>query len=270
MLFTAVNFSSSDSIAPGVSKKISFNNVQLNQIPSKFLIFARKPTSTTTTYDSNSFMVIRNTSINFANKSGLLSSATPVQLYDMSVRNGLQMNYYEFSGGGVSNNQDGVSEIVPTIGSILCIDPAIDLSIDAQYSNMSSGQYSMQFDIELYNQTSEAIMPTLYLLYVNSGLFVTENGISQQNTGLLSQEMVLDTKSKDAVMDKHTYESKVVGGSIENINAIHKHMKLNFHNATEKERMIDNEPGEFAPTMQKASGMSASGMPKRRIHKYAQ
>jgi hypothetical protein len=90
------------------------------------------------------------------------------------------------------------------------------------------------------------------------------------NTGLLSQEMVLDTKSKDAVMDKHTYENKVVGGSIENINSIHKHMKLNFHKASEKEHMLDHEAGEYAPSIQTSgSGMSAAGMPKRRIHKYA-
>jgi hypothetical protein len=170
--YTAVNYSSSTAIQAGKELKVSFNNVQLNQIPSKFLIFARKPNCDT--YDSNSFMVIKNISINFANKSGLLSSATPVQLYDMSIRNGLQMNYYEFSGKGVSNTVNGDPEIVPTIGSILCIDPAIDLSIDAQYSNMSSGQYSMQFDVTLENQSrSEAIMPTLYLVYVNSGIFVT-------------------------------------------------------------------------------------------------
>jgi hypothetical protein len=53
----------------------------------------------------------------------------------MSVKNGLQMNFYEFSGEGVSNNSDGDPTIVPTIGSVLVIDPAIELSIAAEYSN---------------------------------------------------------------------------------------------------------------------------------------
>jgi hypothetical protein len=71
----------------------------------------------------------------------------------MSERNGLQMNYYELSGKGISNDQEGNPGLVSTVGSILCIDPAIDLSIANQYSNMSSGQYNMQFEIELENQS---------------------------------------------------------------------------------------------------------------------
>ena len=61
------------------------------------------------------------------------------------------MNYYEFSGSGNSNTYQGVPTVVPTIGSILCIDPAIDLGTDPQYTNMSSGQYNMQFTVTLEN-----------------------------------------------------------------------------------------------------------------------
>ncbi|RZL13363.1 MAG: hypothetical protein EOO89_17705 [Pedobacter sp.] len=275
--YTAYNYSPSTVIAGEASSQLSFNNIQLNQIPSKILIFAKKAQQTT--YDSNFFMVISKVSINFANKSGLLSSANQVQLYDMSVKNGLQMNFYEFSGSGISNNEDGDPVLVPTIGSILCVDPAIDLSIESQYTNMSAGQYNMQFDITFQNQTKEAITPTLYLVVVNSGVFITENGTSSFNTGLLTQEMVLDTKAKEAVMDKQTYEEDVVGGSIENIGSIHKHMKLNFHKATAKEHDMDQGPGAMAPRIgsgmsgsgMSASGMSGSSMPAprgRRIHKH--
>lgn len=183
--YTSYNYSTAQIIAPSTASipskaTLTFNNIQLNQIPSKFLIFAKKAISDT--YDSNSFMVINKASFNFANKSGILSSANRVQLYDISVKNGLQMNYYEFSGKGVSNSTNGVSEVVPTIGSILCIDPAIDLSIDAQYTNMSAGQYNMQFEIEVENQSfTDSITPTVYLVCVNSGLFITENDWSLES-----------------------------------------------------------------------------------------
>lgn len=190
----------------------------------------------------------------------------------MAVRNGLQMNYYEFSGSGVSNNEHGDPEIVPTIGSILVIDPAIDLSIETEYTNMSAGQYNMQFDLTLQNQSKEDFAPTLYLMCVNSGIFITENGTSSAVTGLLSKEMTLETKVKDAVMDKNTYEHEIVGGSIENLGCVHKHMKLSFHKASEKEHQLDKEVGEPAPRIGSAvtaSGMSASGIAsKRRIHKF--
>eukprot|EP00981_Chlorochromonas_danica_P000247 scaffold58_cov271-Ochromonas_danica.AAC.1 len=107
---------------------ISSNSFQLQQVPTKILIYVMK--GNLTSYDANSFLVITKCTMNFANTSGLLSNATPVQLYNMSVRNGLQMNYYEFSGKGISQNtKDGSPAVVPTIGSILVIDPAIDLSI---------------------------------------------------------------------------------------------------------------------------------------------
>lgn len=209
-------------------------------------------------------MVIQKVSFNFANKSGLLSSATQVQLSDMAVRNGLQMNYYEFSGQGVSNDENGDPDVVPTIGSILVIDPAIDLSID---TNMSGGQYNIQVDLTLFNQSKEEITPTLYLVCVNSSIFITEDGTCNISTGMLTKEMTLETKVKDAVMDKSTYEQQIVGGSIENLSSVHKHMKLNFHKASEKEHQLDKEVGETAPRI--GSGMSASGvMPKRRIHKF--
>ena len=217
--------------------------------------------------------LLKGASINFANRSGLLSTASQVDLYNMSVRNGLQMNFYEFSGGGVSNNADGDSEIVPTIGSVLCIDPAIDLSIDSEYSNMSKGQFNMNFSINVYNQTKEAISPTLYMICVNSGIFITDDGTSRFDIGLLSMDQVLETKNQVAVLDKHSYENDVVGGSIENLGSIHKHMKLNFHKASVKEAHLDHGPGEFVPGHEaggmSAGAMSSGSMPRRRIHKFA-
>jgi len=267
--YTSFNYSSGLSIEPYASSTVAFNNIQLNQIPSRMLIFARK--SQLSTYDSNSFMVVKSASINFCNKSGLLSSASQSQLYDMSVRNGLQMNYYEYSGAGVSNNSAGVPISMPTIGSILAIDPAVDLSIDSQYSNSSGGQFNLQFDLQLYNQSAAAITPTLYLVVVNSGIFATENGASSFTTGLLNQEMVLETKTQEAITDTHSYDKKMVGGSIENIGSIHKHLKQAFSKASEKEKLIDKEGGGMSAGGMSGGAMSAgdvSSSVKRRIHKY--
>jgi len=260
--------STSSSIPSKSYKTLAFNNVQLSQIPSKILIFVKK--SQQTTYDSNSFMSITGTSITFANKSSALAGASQVQLYDMSVRNGLQMNYYEFSGSGISNDEDGNPVEVPTIGSVLCIDPAMDLSIDTQYSNMCNGQYGLSFTLNVYNQSKDAITPTVYLVVANSGMFVTKDNICETRTGFITQDMVLKTKMQETIMDKQTYEQDIVGGSIENLNSLHKHMKLNFHKATEKEHMLDHAPGEVVQRTE-AAGMSASGMNlpgQRRIRKY--
>jgi hypothetical protein len=263
--YMSYNYSTSQTIQPGDTAQLTFNNVQLGSIPSKILIYAKKPNLTT--YDSNFFMPITQSTFNFANRSGVLSSATQVDLYNMSVKNGLQMNFYEFSGSGVSNDVTGNPVLVPTTGGILVVDPAIDLSIASEYTNMSKGQFNMQFSITVKNQTKEAITPTMYMICVNSGVFITERGTSRFDIGLLDKEAVLQAKNQVAVMDKDSYEDSVVGGSIENLGCIHKHMKLNFHRASEKEDHLDNAPGEYVPD--NAGAMSAGSMPKRRIHKYA-
>ena len=262
--YTAYQLVTGDNLAPGASKNIIFSNIQLNQIPSKILIFARKNEADLTTYDSNSFLVIKNLSINFCNKSGLLSSASQTQLYETSIKNGLQQNFFEWSGQGVSDDgTNGKSMVVPTLGSIAVIDPSLDLSIDTQYANGSSGNYNLQYDLELLNQSkTESVKPTLYLLVVNTGIFVTDNGASSFSTGLLDQSSVLETKTQNSVMDTTTYLHKIVCGSVSNLGSITKHLKSAFSRHREKEAIVD------APATESASGMSGSGMNRKTLHRF--
>jgi hypothetical protein len=90
--------------------------------------------------------------------------------------------------------------------------------------------------------------------------------------------MVLETKTKTSIMDKHTYEKQIVGGSIENINSIHKHLKHQFSHATEHENHIDHDIGkdanEINGSSMSAGSISAGGLSnhtdyKRRIHRFA-
>ena len=245
---------------------LTFSNIQLNQIPSKLIIFVQN--GNLGAYDSNWFLTINSCTINFNNQSGLLSSANQFQLYEMSKNNGLQMTFYEFSGQGVSSvANNGIPQIVPTIGSILVIDPAIDLGLGAQYTDGSSGQFNLQVQISIGNQSATAITNvTGTIIAVNSGIFITENGTSSMQTGLITQEMALETKSKHAVLDKSTYENEIVGGSISNLGALHKHLKLKYHRAVENEHMLDHEPGESLDDL--AGSMSAGAMSAAGIHKH--
>jgi hypothetical protein len=263
--YTCYPTSNNAVINANVQKKVlQSTNLQLNQIPSKILIYVKQ--NDKTSYDSNSFMVINELNVSFASKTGLLSGITQQQLYNLSIKNGLQMNYYEFSGEGVSAKSDGSISKVATIGSIVVLDPASDLSLEPQYSNMSGGQFNFSFTISVSNQSNQAITPTIYIVCVNSGIFITENGQSIFTTGMLSQEQVLETKSKNAITDTHTYEKQIVGGSIENIGGIHKHVKNLFSKNSEKEQELDHAKGESAGVM--SSGAMSSGNIKKKVHKY--
>lgn len=283
--YATYTYQYTNTITSGNSTTISFNNVQLNQIPQKMIIVARKKLSEQNWNDSNSFMVIENISMNFNNKAGLLSSANQQQLFNMSVRNGSQQNYYEFSGSGAIGGSYGVDSTgavvqltnggnkIKTSGSLLVIDPALDLGLDAQYTDGSSGQYNVQFNISVHNQYNVNYSPEILLICVNSGIFTTLNGTSTIQTGLYTQEMVLDTKSKTSIMDSLTYD-KIVGGALENVNSISKHIKHMFHNHSKHEDDIDNgrghkveEGGSESGGVMSAGSVSAGGL-KKRFHRY--
>ena len=85
-------------INAGNSSDIVINNIQLNQIPDRFVIVVRKRLSDQTARDANAFFAINTVSVNFNNASGLLSSATPQDLWRTSVANGSKQSWYEFSG----------------------------------------------------------------------------------------------------------------------------------------------------------------------------
>ena len=56
--------------------------------------------------------------------------------------------------------------------------------------------------------------PELVVIAVNSGLMVTQQGSSSLYSGLLTKNMVLETKQKQPAMDSSTYTS-LTGGSVQ-------------------------------------------------------
>ena len=88
-----------------VSTVVRSNNLQLNMIPDKLIIFCRR-INIDTSY-SDAYLTITGVNINFNNNAGLLSNMTQAQLYKASVASGLKnMSWAEFSGltMSVSNN----------------------------------------------------------------------------------------------------------------------------------------------------------------------
>ena len=96
---TTLNVDATGKFAKPISEVITSNNLQLNMIPDKLIIFCRRSNSSMDTSYSDSFLTITGVNINFNNNAGLLSSMTPEQLYKASVQSGLKnMSWSEFSG----------------------------------------------------------------------------------------------------------------------------------------------------------------------------
>jgi hypothetical protein len=146
-------FSSGVILRANEAGSYTFTNIQLNQVPDLFIIVARKPMAQQNWRDSASFLTINGISINFNNQSGILSSATQSQLYQLSQKNGSSQCYFEFIGAGNANlnynanaggNADiaGKGRIVPSLGSLLVLNPAMDFGLNSMYTASSSGMFT--------------------------------------------------------------------------------------------------------------------------------
>lgn len=225
------NATNNVSIGSKVTTKLTSNNLQLNQLPDYFIICVRKQMSSMTIQDSSSFLRIKTVSVNLNNASGLLSSARAQDLWKMSVKNGSTQSWAEFSGEqwsfgngpdntdptDTSTNTGGVN--VPTTGSLLILSPPYDLSLPDYLSSGSLGNFNFQIQIDVENQSGSSVTPEICVICVNSGIFITQQGVSSVYSGLLTREQTLRTKG-EMVSDE---PSRRIGGGPMSGKLLNKH-----------------------------------------------
>jgi hypothetical protein len=201
-------------IATGATTTVTSNSIQLFSIPTRMYVFVRLPVTTSNYWNyTKSYLKINGISITFGNNSGLLSSANTYQLYEMSKKNGSTQTWDEFSGDAFINNagSGGVTR-VPTIGSLLVIDPARDLGISLSQSNNSLGQYNLQISVGITNQFPFAITPELIILPEVDGYIKFDSGTSTKTLANVTQQIVLETKDSAPTITDGAFE-RMSGGS---------------------------------------------------------
>ena len=228
--------SSSPLVAPNGTGSVTFQNIQLNQIPNLLCFALRVPIANQTQAYTDSFLKINTVSITLNNQSGLIASALIENLYNMSVDSGSHQSFYSF-GGRANAVQSGVAVTVPTLGSMICINPAKYLSLNPLLSNSSIGQFNLQITITNFeNQFPFSIQPEGIIMCLNSGYFVTETGSSSIFTAVLDRQMVLDAKQQEhhSIIDEELYK-RTVGGKIHHgfsgLSKFFKHTKQHLHKA---------------------------------------
>jgi hypothetical protein len=251
------NANANTPLAAGVSATYTSNNFQLNQIPELIIVCVRQQMSLQNWKTPSGFLQITLASVNFNNRSGILSSCNAQQLYDISSANGSAQSFLEWNGIAINTLPIGAnaggSTTLASIGSLLVLSPAYDFGLPPYCSSSSLGQYNFQITLTCTNQYGYAITPEIVVIPVNSGIFTTDNGVSSLQTGLLTKMMVLETKEKRAAVT-HTELKKLIGGKLVNRGAPHLGFlvrKLHQHHDAE---------GGFSPSGGGTSGgYSSSG-----------
>jgi len=190
--------------AGGTSNTLTTNNIQLSQVPEKIYLYVRqddaelqKPGGYTQT---DSFAGINKVSVLFNNVSGILSSAAPEDLWRLSVRNGVQLKWSDWIGGGPVG---AAAAGAPTadrpqiaVGSILCMRPTVDFGLPADLApGVIGGQYNLAIDVTFTNLAPTSKNLSIYVIVVQDGMITITSGMeAQQQLGTLTKEDVLNSR----------------------------------------------------------------------------
>jgi hypothetical protein len=191
------------------------NSLQLNQIPDLLYIMVRKQMGQQNNADADCWLPITKLAIQFNNQAGILSNATPNDLWRYSTENGCNQSYLEYA--GYANQFDvssGNGHAVPTSGSHLVLAFGKDIQISEDfYSSGSLGNFNLQVNLTVKNNTGAVLSNAAYeivLITQNSGVFCCERGTSSTFTGILTKQDVLDASEQEPYY--HASVKRLVGG----------------------------------------------------------
>lgn len=119
----------SNSVVPGGTNLVVSNNLQVGAIPRFVYIFLRKRNQDQTFNDTDSYAKINSIQVDWDNQNALLSSATVEQLYDISRKNGIDINFTQFTAdnnfsylGDTITQINGIGSVIAsTINSGACV-----------------------------------------------------------------------------------------------------------------------------------------------------
>lgn len=173
-------------VAPGVSISSATSQVvNFSQIPQKILIYARQPNRDASKPDI--YLTINSLQCSFDNGQPVLGGASTDVLYEISKRNGLTTERASFAGKVLNPSLvAGGASPINGCGSVLVLDPALDLGLRENETNGSPGRFVFQVtNANLQNKTSQTLIgATLYVVGITNGIL--QRAESQYTNFLLS------------------------------------------------------------------------------------
>ena len=172
-------------VAPGATVNLVMGNYQVNSIPKRIYVYARRDDADETAFTADSYLSLPRNQIplnlTWDNRT-YLSTATTEDLYNISVKNGCDLSYTQYTS---------------KVGSVLALDFGIDVGLQPQQAPGSLGNYQLKVQCNFTNTSSQTITPTLYVVVVSEGVFNITNGNASHMIGVLSPEDVLGASEQE-------------------------------------------------------------------------
>jgi hypothetical protein len=175
-------------LAPGASTRAISDSIKLSQIPRRLYLFCRHQRSSATASTSDSFTSIDRLSILWNNQSGLFSSATTQDLFEISSRNGLNISYPSWS---------------KYRGGVMCIEFGKDIGLLDNEAPGVQGQYTIQIQMDVSNLSSEQFIPEFYQVFMMEGTFSIAENMGRASLGNLTPQAVLASKESEELDYRH-------------------------------------------------------------------
>ena len=172
-------------LAPGAQATNTSANIQLQAVPSRILVYvSQNPKDvqtdvTTQTNSTDTFARIDQIIVNFDNVTGILSAASTDDLFNECVRNGLMMNYQQWT---------------QTRGSVMILDVAKNLALQnpADAPGLTA-QKQLQVTVKYTNiNRTKSLNFTIWIVTMVPGVLTIVNGTSVQQVGVLTQNDILN------------------------------------------------------------------------------
>lgn len=213
-----INYSTNyGTVAAGGLFSVTSNNIQLSQIPRMIYVYARRSNNTANYNTTDTFAGLQSLQILFNNKTGLLSTATPEQLYEISCRNGLrQLSYPMWA------NQ---------VGAVMAIDPVSDLGLNlGEAPGLVNWSGNLQITAGFQNLSAiNTINYTMFVCVVTDGVITIDSGNVIQQVGVVTREDVLERAPELPEVDSRAlrHDEAVGGDFISTLRSIGKFVKDN-------------------------------------------
>jgi hypothetical protein len=201
------------SIGRGENTNVQSQTITLPMIPDLLVLFVKPqsytlPNGVLDPSQSDWSLPISNLSLSFDNFSGLLSNHSQYQLYKMSVNNGLEMDWDEWSGQARGN----AGALVPLVGGPLVLRPGRDFALSSGQAPGLIGNFTLQFNLTIQNYTPDTYGPagtgdaprygsgvSIYTVTANSGFFETIKGSSRILRGVVTEQDILGAPVSEPV-----------------------------------------------------------------------
>jgi hypothetical protein len=187
-------------VAANAAFTMTSNNIQLNSIPNRIYIFARRRNQDRTYLTSDVYATLDSITVNWNNNSGLLSAATAQDLYKMSAENGCDISWPQWHKPQQTATplENGVIN-GGFVGSVLCIEFGKDICLPDMQCPGMLGTYQLQYTANFRNPSSQGVNYDLYTVVISEGTFTVMDNRSVAQIGVMSKEDVLNAKSNDFV-----------------------------------------------------------------------